>query len=82
MSEYIDRTELLKRIRWASSPEECIISVRRMPAANVRPMSHGIGIATSSNSITCSCCNYVFNKEAFLQWRYCPKCGADIVAIN
>ena len=35
MTEYIDRNALLKKIRWASDAEEAVISVRRMPAADV-----------------------------------------------
>ena len=35
MTEYIDRNALLQKIRWASDAEEAVISVRRMPAADV-----------------------------------------------
>ena len=33
--EYIERQTLLHEIRWASSAEEAVMSVRRIPAADV-----------------------------------------------
>ena len=33
--EYIERQTLLHKIRWASSAEEAVMSVRRIPAADV-----------------------------------------------
>ena len=42
--EYIEREALLYKIRWASSAEEAVMSVRRMPAADViRVPNTGIG---------------------------------------
>lgn len=42
--EYIDREALLHKIRWASSAEEAVMSVRRMPAADVIQVPNtGIG---------------------------------------
>lgn len=38
MSNYIEREALLRKIRWADTPEECVISARRMPAADVAPV--------------------------------------------
>lgn len=35
MKEYIERETLLHKIRWASSAEEAVMSVRRIPAADV-----------------------------------------------
>lgn len=42
MSDYIEREALLYKIRWASTVEECVMSVRRMPAADVVPASKWI----------------------------------------
>ena len=39
--EYIERKALLYKIRWASSAEEAVMSVRRMPAADVATVQHG-----------------------------------------
>ena len=36
--EYIEREALLHKIRWASSAEEAVMSVRRIPAADVVPV--------------------------------------------
>lgn len=36
--EYIEREALLHKIRWASSAEEAVMSVRRIPAADVAPV--------------------------------------------
>lgn len=36
--EYIERETLLHKIRWASSAEEAVMSVRRIPAADVAPV--------------------------------------------
>ena len=36
--EYIERQTLLHKIRWASSAEEAVMSVRRIPAADVVPV--------------------------------------------
>ena len=38
--EYIERETLLHKIRWASSAEEAVMSVRRIPAADVAPVIH------------------------------------------
>ena len=38
--EYIEREALLHKIRWASSAEEAVMSVRRIPAADVVPVIH------------------------------------------
>ena len=38
--EYIERETLLHKIRWASSAEEAVMSVRRIPAADVVPVIH------------------------------------------
>ena len=35
VKEYIERQTLLHKIRWASSAEEAVMSVRRIPAADV-----------------------------------------------
>ena len=35
VKEYIERQTLLQKIRWASSAEEAVMSVRRIPAADV-----------------------------------------------
>lgn len=40
MSDYIEREALLHKIRWASAVEECVMSVRKMPAADVALVVH------------------------------------------
>ena len=81
MTEYIDRNALLQKIRWASDAEEAVISVRRMPAADVAPVAHGqwktelddLGWLTH----TCTVCGYVKRTDVHvsLGWNYCPICG-------
>ena len=39
--EYIERQTLLHKIRWASSAEEAVMSVRRIPAADVAEVRRG-----------------------------------------
>ena len=74
--EYIDRETLLHKIRWASSAEEAVMSVRRIPAANVAPVHRGRwkfgkdlpdsfgGIIKNKYHLYCSECRHqAFNKS-------------------
>ena len=87
--EYIEREALLHKIRWASSAEEAVMSVRRIPAADVAPVRHGewIGVDTSywrwyhdtartvfSKSFRCSECG----RKTIIREKFCPSCGAKM----
>ncbi len=87
--EYIERETLLHKIRWASSAEEAVMSVRRIPAADVAPVRHGewIGVDTSywrwyhdtartvfSKSFRCSECG----RKTIIREKFCPSCGAKM----
>ena len=84
MTEYIDRNALLQKIRWASDAEEAVISVRRMPAADVAPVRHGQWITEFDDlgwlKHTCTVCGYVKRTDVHvsLGWNYCPNCGAKM----
>lgn len=84
--EYIEREALLHKIRWASSAEEAVMSVRRIPAADVAPVRRGNweewwpGIAeimTGEEMLyRCSACDA---KYADIDgYKYCPYCGAKM----
>ena len=87
--EYIERETLLHKIRWASSAEEAVMSVRRIPAADVAPVRRGewIGVDTSywrwyhdtartvfSKSFRCSECG----RKTIIREKFCPSCGAKM----
>ena len=87
--EYIERETLLHKIRWASSAEEAVMSVRRIPPADVAPVRHGewIGVDTSywrwyhdtarpvfSKSFRCSECG----RKTIIREKFCPSCGAKM----
>ena len=87
--EYIERQTLLHKIRWASSAEEALMSVQRIPAADVAPVRHGewIDVDTSywrwyhdtartvfSKSFMCSECG----RKTIIREKFCPSCGAKM----
>lgn len=87
--EYIERETLLHKIRWASSAEEAVMSVRRIPAADVAPVRHGewIDVDTSywrwyhdtarpvfSKSFRCSECG----RKTIIREKFCPSCGTKM----
>lgn len=77
MAEYIEREALLHKIRWASSAEEAVMSVRRIPATDVAPVVHGRWIASHDEFCACSICKY----PVYVGWNqtnYCPNCGAKM----
>ena len=80
--EYIDRETLLHKIRWASSAEEAVMSVRRIPAADVTPVRHGQWrwVAYDANpkigNWHCSYCNRI--PKSFQKEDFCPNCGAEM----
>lgn len=82
MSDYIEREALLYKIRWASAVEECVMSVRRMPAADVVPVKHGMWEKTNMDGfLRCSACRDCYIDEDWLdgkKWNYCPECGAKM----
>ena len=74
--EYIERETLLHKIRWASSAEEAVMSVRRIPAADVAPVRHGewIGVDTSYWRWYHDTARTVFSKS----FR-CSECGRKTI---
>ena len=87
--EYIERETLIHKIIWASSAEEPVMSVRRIPAADVAPVRHGewIDVDTSywrwyhdtartvfSKSFRCSECG----RKTIIREKFCPSCGAKM----
>ena len=80
--EYIERQTLLQKIRWASSAEEAVMSVRRIPAADVTPVRHGRWrwITYDANpkigNWHCTYCNRI--PKSFQKEDYCPNCGAKM----
>ena len=89
MAEYIEREELLRKIRWADDPEDCIMSVKRMPAAEVTRAVHGTW-GKDRDFIKCSACGYgmypnycrfmngVCVGVGYNEPNYCPNCGAKM----
>lgn len=78
MADYIDRDVLLKKIRWADDPEDCIMSVKRMPAANVAPIIYA---HWDNCSYKCSNCGNIpytdcGSNPTVFGYKYCPYCGA------
>ena len=81
--EYIERQTLLHKIRWASSAEEAVMSVWRIPAADVAPVRHAKWVDNH-----CTACgmmpmgdemwkNRDFEPPLFERFMdYCPNCGA------
>lgn len=81
MAEYIEREALLRKIRWASTPEECVMSVRKMPAADVEPVMHGVWRHYPDCGCTrCSVCGWSI--EECFYGRFCPYCGAKMGDVN
>lgn len=82
MSDYIEREALLHKIRWASAVEECVMSVRRMQAADVVPVKHGMWEKTNKDGfLRCSACRDCYIDDNWLDgkhWNFCPHCGADL----
>ena len=80
--EYIEREALLHKIRWASSAEEAVMSVRRIPAADVAPVRHGRWrwVAYDANpkigNWHCTYCNRI--PKSFQKEDFCPNCGAKM----
>ena len=77
MAEYIDRVALLRQIRWADTPEDCIFNVRRMPLADVVPVIHGrwepiINAFGELEGWICKRCGTETKQKS----NYCPNCGA------
>ena len=56
--EYIERQTLLQKIRWASSAEEAVMSVRRIPAADVVEVVRCCNCEFHDHDGTSGYCNY------------------------
>ena len=85
--EYIERETLLHKIRWASSAEEAVMSVRRIPAADVVEVRHGKWIQPHwKNSNYCCNCSECGGEAMHREYHWdkngiypiCPNCGAKI----
>ena len=66
--EYIERQTLLHKIRWASSAEEAVMSVRRIPAADVMEVRHGRWVF--GKDLAC-CWGQIIKNKYHL---YCSEC--------
>lgn len=76
MAEYIEREASLRKIRWADTPEECVISVRRMSPADIAPVVHGrwepiINAYGELEGWICKRCGTETKQKS----NYCPHCG-------
>jgi len=89
MAEYIEREAALLEIEeWADTFCECdyvwphvIKSIRKLPAADVRPVRRGKwGKYVGENGVTsaCRCSLCGFEDNRFSVFNYCPNCGADM----
>ena len=85
--EYIERAALLHKTRWASSAEEAVMSVRRIPAADVAPVRHGRWICINKRygAYECSVCHGMdsncsdyYGIHAVTEQEFCPSCGAKM----
>ena len=76
--EYIERQTLLHKIRWASSAEEAVMSVRRIPAADVVEVVH----AKWDDNGRCTNCGghapYYSMASTYYASPYCFECGAKM----
>ena len=78
--EYIERQTLLHKIRWASSAEEAVMSVRRIPAADVVEVRHERWEKHGSKW-QCTGCKVLMSIDGTPQENllyYCPNCGANM----
>ena len=79
MAEYIEREALLRKIRWADDAEDCVISVNRMPLADVAPVRYGqwepiINAYGELEGWICKRCGTETKQKS----NYCPNCGAKM----
>lgn len=88
MKEYIEKEELLKKIKWASTPEECIMTVRKMITADVVPKRYGKWEWHEDEfEYECSSCGCRFDythtyelfDHGFEYANYCPNCGSQMI---
>ena len=82
--EYIERQTLLQKIRWASSAEEAVMSVRRIPAADVVEVRHEWWEKHGSKW-QCTGCKVLMSIDGTPQENllyYCPNCGAYMMGEN
>ena len=78
--EYIERQTLLHKIRWASSAEEAVMSVRSIPAADVVEVRHEWWEKHGSKW-QCTGCKVLMSIDGTPQENllyYCPNCGAKM----
>ena len=85
--EYIERQTLLHKIRWASSAEEAVMSVRRIPAADVVEVRHGRWEAWmpdkngETREFICTGCRFMVEmswKQKECDYEWCPYCGCKM----
>ena len=94
MSECIERKAAIDACfdGWNNNAHDCAENIRKLPAADVRPVVKGKWVQTggkySRNKmidrriLTCSVCGNVLSMEGVNAGRgdanYCPNCGADM----
>ena len=72
MPEYIEREAVIERLTnlmQLQAPTARAI-IEAIPAADVRPVEHGVWIKIKYRSI-CRDCSF----RGFASWKYCPNCG-------
>lgn len=82
MADYISREECIKALREYEETAldgltvvGCISRIKRIPAADVRPVRKGHYIIDDMGDSSCSECG---EKYLDVTKRFCPECGAEI----
>lgn len=86
MAEYIDREAAVNGIAkiindsdmpedWNKGMSAAMSALFRIPAADVRPVEHGVWRKIKYRSI-CRDCSF----RGFASWNYCPNCGRQMSA--
>ena len=89
MAEYIERDSVLNIVKgnWSfmNSADDAIQTsiemIRRLPAADVRPVVHGKRLDRSSGwtfNSECNKCGFIVHEQFIKTYKYCPNCGADM----
>ena len=75
MADYIEREAAIKGCTFGRTSLGLVDDLRRLPAADVRPVVRGKWENTGSDVWKCSACGY-----GIMPWNagvnFCPNCGA------
>lgn len=60
--------------------EDVLSCIDRVPAADVEPVRHGKWIKRTDmrTAYTCSCCDKLLFCDTYIDFNYCPNCGAKM----